>query len=90
MTQCTLPTSRAAAKAAGATHYVTGRRCSRGHQAPRYTSNHECVRCAVARSRAERLACAADPVQRALQAEKDRHRLSAYRARRKAEREAQA
>lgn len=80
MTPSALPPSRAAAKAAGVSRYFNGRPCPRGHQSPRYTVNHECVACAVARSRAERIACAADPIQRALQAVKDRSRLRVWRA----------
>lgn len=45
MSDRTLPSSLSAAKAAGATHYFTGRPCRRGHLAPRSANNAACVVC---------------------------------------------
>lgn len=41
-----LPSTPAAAKAAGVTHYFTGKPCPRGHVAPRYASTAACTACA--------------------------------------------
>lgn len=40
-----LPKSRISAIHLGATHYFTGKRCSRGHLSPRYASSSNCVEC---------------------------------------------
>ena len=50
----TLPSSRAKAKAAGATHYFTGKPCPHGHVTPRFTSSGGCVVCTEERKRARR------------------------------------
>lgn len=40
-----LPTSAAAARAAGSTHYMTGKPCKRGHVAKRSTVDRQCRAC---------------------------------------------
>ena len=42
-----LPETRAEAKAIGSKHYFTGKPCTRGHIAPRFTSIGKCKTCAV-------------------------------------------
>lgn len=43
------PVSRAAAKAVGSAHYLTGTPCAHGHSAVRWTRNGECTACAEVR-----------------------------------------
>ncbi len=47
-----LPTTRAEAIFHDARHFQTGRACGRGHLAPRFTANGNCVRCERERRRA--------------------------------------
>jgi hypothetical protein len=50
MAEDSLPTTRAAAKAMGAKHFVTGIPCKRGHTGKRTTSDGKCVECVNVRS----------------------------------------
>ena len=49
----TLPTSRAAAKAAGEPAYYTGRKCPRGHIGIRNTASKGCLDCISIRRKAQ-------------------------------------
>ena len=51
----TLPKTAAAARAQNAKQYFTGRPCIRGHVAPRWTRNHDCLACAAEKYPAKRL-----------------------------------
>jgi hypothetical protein len=46
-----LPVSRAEAKAAGAPQYFTGKPCSKGHLAPKFTCSGSCAECLATRRR---------------------------------------
>lgn len=46
-----LPVSRSEAKAAGVPQYFTGKPCSKGHLAPKFTCSGSCTECLAARRR---------------------------------------
>lgn len=46
-----LPVSRSEAKAAGAPQYFTGKPCSKGHLAPKFTCSGSCTECLATRRR---------------------------------------
>ena len=46
-----LPVSRSQAKALGASQYFTGKPCSKGHLAPKFTCSGSCTECLALRRR---------------------------------------
>jgi hypothetical protein len=93
-----LAASRLEAVAKGSTHYFTGKPCSRGHVAPRFVSNFNCVQCGKAHSskwasknpkkRAQMMARWVDrnPAYGEAWRNANRHRLNLHESRRRAAR----